>query len=271
MVENVAKFIDNLIEELAPICIKIVFALLILIVGLFLVKTLVKFLRKSKGFSKINDSAGHFLLSFIKIALNIIVIFSAAIVLGFPAASIVTVLATAGAAVGLALQGSLSNLAGGIMIVIFKPFKIGDFIVVGDNSGTVKDISVFYTTIVTLDNKQITLPNGNLTNSAITNCSANPKRRVDFTFSVAYDSDIDKVKSLLKAAADENDNVIDKEKIEVHLAKHNDSSLDFVLFAWCSPSDYWAVFYSITERVKQLFDENNVEIPYPQMDVHLDK
>ena len=198
---TMSKFLDNLLEQTAPFCIKLVFALIVLIGGLVLTRLLVKLLKKSHGINRLEKSALGFIISFTKISLNVLVIISAAMILGFPAASVVTVLASAGMAIGLAMQGALSNLAGGIMLVIFKPFKVGDYIKTNGNEGTVTDISVFYTTLTMLDNRCVTLPNGTLTNSVIENRTANDMRRIDLTFSVAYSSDIDKVRAVLLDAA----------------------------------------------------------------------
>lgn len=268
---NMTKFFDSLAEQAAPICIKLVFALIVLIGGLALVKLLIKLLNKAHGISRLEKSAAGFIISFTKISLNVLVIISAAMILGFPAASIVTVLASAGMAIGLAMQGALSNLAGGIMLVIFKPFKIGDYIKTGEHEGTVTDISVFYTTITKLDNRCVTLPNGTLTNSVIENRSSNDTRRVDLTFGVSYSSDIDAVRAVLLNVAKSNDDVLADPAPEVVLEKQNKSSVDFTLRVWCKTDDYLDTYYGLNEQVKKSFDENGIKIPFEQLDVHIDK
>ncbi|MEE1018877.1 MAG: mechanosensitive ion channel family protein [Acutalibacteraceae bacterium] len=265
-----SKFLDNLLEQTAPFCMKLVFALIVLIGGLALTRLLVKLLKKSNGINRLEKSATGFIISFTKISLNVLVIISAAMILGFPAASIVTVLASAGMAIGLAMQGALSNLAGGIMLVIFKPFKVGDYIKTNGNEGTVTDISVFYTTLTMLDNRCVTLPNGTLTNSVIENRTANDMRRIDLTFSVAYSSDIDKVRAVLLDAAKNDEKVLAEPEPIAVLEQQNKSSVDFTLRAWCKTDDYLDTYYRLNEQVKLNFDENKIEIPFEQLDVHID-
>ena len=267
---TMSKFLDNLLEQTAPFCIKLVFALIVLIGGLVLTRLLVKLLKKSHGINRLEKSALGFIISFTKISLNVLVIISAAMILGFPAASVVTVLASAGMAIGLAMQGALSNLAGGIMLVIFKPFKVGDYIKTNGNEGTVTDISVFYTTLTMLDNRCVTLPNGTLTNSVIENRTANDMRRIDLTFSVAYSSDIDKVRAVLLDAAKNDEKVLAEPEPIAVLEQQNKSSVDFTLRAWCKTDDYLDTYYRLNEQVKLNFDENKIEIPFEQLDVHID-
>lgn len=250
---------------------KLLYAVLILVVGLKLVKVLVKALDKSKGFLKIDVTVRSFLKSFISIALKIIVFITAAMTIGIPGSTFITMVASAGVAIGLALQGSLSNLAGGIMLLLFKPFKVGDFIENGTYSGVVESISIFYTVIVTGDNKTVTLPNGALTNSTVVNFNGKSDRRVDLTFSVSYDSDIDKVKEILLAECDKIPEIRKDPAPFTRLSAHNQSSLDFVLRVWASSSDYWKVYFDLTENVKKAFDKNNIEIPYPHMDININK
>lgn len=267
---SMSKFLDNILEQTAPFCIKLVFALIVLIGGLALTRLLVKLLKKSHGLSRLEKSASGFILSFTKISLNVLVIISAAMVLGFPAASVVTVLASAGMAIGLAIQGALSNLAGGIMLVIFKPFKVGDYIKTNGQEGTVADISVFYTTLTLPDNRCVTLPNGTLTNSVIENRTAKNMRRIDLTFSVSYSSDIDTVRRVLLKTADNEDKVLSTPAPEVVLEKQNKSSVDFTLRAWCNTDDYLDTYYRLNEQVKLDFDKNRIQIPFEQLDVHVD-
>ncbi|MGN0114519.1 MAG: mechanosensitive ion channel family protein [Acutalibacteraceae bacterium] len=267
---TMSKFLDNILEQTAPFCIKLVFALIVLIGGLALTRLLVKLLKKSHGINRLEKSASGFILSFTKISLNVLVIISAAMILGFPAASVVTVLASAGMAIGLAMQGALSNLAGGIMLVVFKPFKVGDYIKTNGNEGTVTDISVFYTTITMPDNRCVTLPNGTLTNSVIENRTANDMRRIDITFSVAYSSDIDKVRAVLLDTAKNDDKVLTEPEPIAVLEQQNKSSVDFTLRAWCKTDDYLDTYYRLNEQVKLNFDENKIEIPFEQLDVHID-
>lgn len=249
--------------------IKLLSAIIIFVVGAKLIGSLTKWIRKSPKLDKLESSLRSFLGSFSKIALYIVLIITVAMILGIPATSFITILASCGVAIGLALQGSLSNFAGGIMILLFKPFKVGDYIEASGESGTVQDISVVYTIILTPDNKRVTIPNGTLTNSVIKNYSAENLRRVDMTFSTAYDADIDKVKKILTDIATSHPKALKDPEPTVKLSAHGDSALTYVVRIWCKNEDYWEVNFDTTEKVKKAFDENQIEIPYPQMDVHV--
>jgi len=190
-------------------------------------------------------------------------------ILGVPTASVVAVIASAGVAVGLALQGSLSNLAGGIMILIFRPFKLDDFIDAGGFSGTVTDIGIFYTTLKTGDNKSVTIPNGSLMNDKVVNYSVHDTRRVDFTFSVAYGTDVEKVKTILLEEAGKHEKALKDPAPFCRMAKQNASSLDFVLRVWVNSGDYWAVNFDILEAVNNRFKAEGIEIPFNQLDVNV--
>lgn len=250
---------------------KLIAALLVLVIGLKLAKFITKKIKKSKGFHKLDVSVQSFLGNCLLAALDIVVIVSACLIVGIPAASFIAALGTAGVAIGLALQGSLSNFAGGLMILIFKPFKVGDFIDSNGVSGTVIDISIFYTVLRTGDNKHVTIPNGTLMNSTVTNASAEDTRRVDFTFSANYGCDVEKVKKILLDVAASEEKAFNDPAPFCRLTNHGESSLDFVLRVWCNSADYWDINFNIKEKVVKAFEENGIEIPFPQLDVHLDK
>lgn len=251
--------------------IKLLAAIIILIVGIKLIGALTKWIKKSHKLDKVDDSLRSFLGSFSKIALYIVLVITVAMILGVPATSFITILASCGVAIGLALQGSLSNFAGGIMILLFKPFKVGDYIEAGGEAGTVEEISVVYTVLLTPDNKRITIPNGTLTNSVIENYSAEKTRRVDLTFSTAYDADIEKVKKILMDVASSHPKALKDPEPFVRLSEHSDSALTYTVRIWCKNEDYWDVNFDTIESVKEAFDKNGIEIPYPQMDVHITK
>ncbi|MDD6284851.1 MAG: mechanosensitive ion channel family protein [Firmicutes bacterium] len=265
------KFLDMTIEYVTKAGINLLLAILLLVVGIKLSNWAIKLLQKGKGFSKLDVSLQSFLKSFLKIVLYILVIITAAVVLGIPTTSFITMLASAGVAIGLAIQGALSNFAGGLMILFFKPFHVGDYIEAEGGQGTVTDITVFYTFITTNDSKVITLPNGTLTNSSVINYTRTGKRRVDLTFSVSYSSDTETVKRLLVKVAEDDPLVFDDPAPNARMVKQNSSSLDFTLFAWCKSEDYWSVLYNLNENVKAALDSENIVIPFPQIDVHLDK
>ncbi len=251
--------------------IKLLAAIVVFVIGAKLIGSLTKWIRKSPKLDKLDSSLRSFLGSFSKIALYIVLVITVAMILGIPATSFITILASCGVAVGLALQGSLSNFAGGIMILLFKPFKVGDFIEASGESGSVAEISVVYTIILTTDNKRITIPNGTLTNSVIKNYSAENLRRVDMTFSTAYDADIEKVKKILTEAATSHPKALKDPEPTIKLSAHGDSALTYIVRIWCKNEDYWDVNFDTIEKVKNAFDENGIEIPYPQMDVHVKK
>ena len=272
------NFLSKLFEELASLSMsvgmKLLYAILILIVGHYVVKFIVASIDKAvkknqKLDEKIDEGAGKFLLNTVNVALHVLIVITAALVLGVPATSFITVLGSAGLALGLALQGSLSNLAGGIMILVYRPFRVGDFIEVSGISGTVDEINFFYTVLHSLDNKRITVPNGTASNAVVTDYSALETRRVDFEFSAAYGSDVEKVKAILLAAASSEDKVLKDPAPVSYLSEHSDSSIKFILRCWCENADYWTVHFDIIEKINTEFAKNGIEIPFPQMDVHV--
>ena len=269
MPETLNAFVTMIIEFFTSFGIKLIAALVVLVVGIKLVGIFVKKLGKSKGFHKLDDSIGHFILSLLKILLYVVVVITAAGIVGIPATSFITVLASAGVAIGLALQGSLANIAGSIMILFFRPFKIGDFIEGNGVSGTVEDINLFYTVIQTADNKTITCPNGTVSNGVITNYSTKDTRRVDITFSASYGSDIEKVKSVINDCVKARTEILAEPEPFIGMVAQSASSLDFVCRVWVNSADYWTVYFALMESVKNEFDNNGIEIPFPQMDVHV--
>lgn len=266
---NYEEIISNLVNAAQQLGGKLLYALIVLIVGLKLTGYLVKFIGKSKLMSKFDKGVKSFAQSFVKFLMYIMVFLCCASILGIPTTSFVTMLASAGVAIGLALQGALSNFAGGLILLIFKPFKIGDYVEAGGESGTVYDVNVFYTVLTTPDNKRITLPNGTLTNSNITNYSSEPTRRVDFSFSVDYGSDIEAVKKILISAANAHALVLKDPAADARLNTYADSSLNFHLRVWCNSADYWTVYFDLNEQIKKELDLNGINIPYPQLDLHI--
>ena len=249
---------------------KILWAIVILIVGIKLTKFAIKIINKTRFHNNLDESVKRFLNSFIKIALYLITIITAAIQLGIPATSFVTVLASCGLAIGLALQGSLSNFAGGLMILIFKPFKIGDYIITStSHEGTVKDINILYTILLTPDNRTVTSPNGALSNGPVVDVTGNETRRLDVEIGISYDSDAEKALELLSQIASETPQVLPEPEIQTAITAYADSSVNLVLRVWVKTPDYWTAKFFINRRLRQLLSENNIEIPYPQMDVHI--
>ena len=243
--------------------------LAVLAAGCFLAHWILKLLNRSNIFRKIDPTLRDFLKSMIRIVLYIVVVFTAANTMGIQMTSIVTLLASAGVAVSLALQGVLTNLLGGFILLLMKPIRVGEYVRIGDNEGTVKSIGIFYTQINTLDNRLISLPNGSLTNTAIINYSREKLRRVDFVFSVSYQSNMDQVYEVLMKAAKAQEGVLADPPPEVHLTECGNSSLDFSVWVWIEPKNYWPVRLGLTDSGKRALDRAGIQIPYPQVDVHM--
>ncbi len=266
---NIEQILTNLAELGVSLGGKLIAALLVLVIGLKVAGFIVKLVVKSRTFSKIDITAQTFLKSVLNIVLKAVVFVTAIGVLGVPLTSVVTVIASCGVAVGLALQGGLSNLAGGIIIIILKPFKVGDYIIEGGVEGSVEAIGIFYTTLLTPDNKRVIIPNGSLMNSTVTATNQLETRRVDFKFSVSYATDIDKARKVIAYVVENTEKVILDKGVDIFLSNHGESSLDFSVRVWSKTEDYWAVYFSINENVKKAFDKASIEIPFPQMDVHV--
>lgn len=262
------SFLNYMAQLGTDVGLKIIFGLIVLFVGLKIAKGVVNLVAKGKTFQKLEVSVQSFLKSFIKIMLYAAVIAAAAMIWGIPATSFLTIFASAGLAVGMALQGALSNFAGGIMILIFKPFKVGDYIENAGLAGTVKDITIIYTILVTVDNKIITIPNGNLTNSNVINYSAMPLRRVDLNMSAAYGDDMVKVEKILLDVAAKNEKVLKAPEPFARIVAHKASAVEYTFRVWCNNADYWDVYFDMMEQAKKAFDENGITIPFQQVDVH---
>ncbi len=266
ILKDIANFLYSLVISFG---FKLIWAAVVVFAGIYLVKLVVKLMEKANKVSHLDVGVKRFLVNTVKVLCYVLIVIVAAGIVGIPAASFITVLGSAGVAIGLALQGSLSNIAGSILILVNKPFVIGDYIDANGVSGTVEDIGFFYTTLTTPDNKKVTVPNGALSNSNIVNYSAKNIRRVDFTFSVGYESDIELVKKLLVKAAVTHPLVLKEPLPFVGLSTHGDSALAFTLRTWVNSGDYWTVYFDLNETVKAEFDANGIEIPYNQLDVHV--
>ena len=268
---NLEEVIKNLSVKSSDLVVKIILALIVMIIGYRIISIIERRLKKPGKFNKLDANAKGFIISFATISLKVLLIIIVLSIVGVPMASIVTIVGSCAVAIGLALQGGLSNIAGGLMLLIFKPFKVGDYISSNGFDGTVKTITIFYTTIVTVDNKVVQLPNGNLSNSNIINYSANEKRRVGIDVSVAYSSDIDKVKEVLNKIINAHELILPEEDKFVRLRIHGESALVFTLRVWVKTSDYWTVYFDLMESIKKEFDKNHIEIPFNQLDVHMVK
>ena len=265
------KLLDKLNDLWVDAGLKIIYVLVILIVGSKLIKIIMKLITKGRAYKKLDKSVSSFLMSFINIALNILLLVIIAGVIGIPSASIITLIGSAGVAIGLAMQGGLSNIAGGIIILIFKPFKVGDFIDTHTDSGTVKNISLFYTTLTTVDNRTVSIPNGNLANSPSVNFSNESSRRLDIVMDISYNNKIADVKKSINSVLDKEKRINREKDVFVRVTNYKESSIEYTIRVWVSKDDYWNIKFDLLENLKNKFDQDGIIIPYNQLDIHIDK
>ena len=267
--ELTKDMMSSLIEIGSSIGISLLMALAILIVGRQLVKLILRLITVALEKSKVEDTVRIFVTNLLNTLLMILVFIAAINQLGIETTSIIAVLGAAGLAIGLALQGSLSNFAAGILIVIYRPYKVGDYIEAGNHAGTVKDIQIFSTVLKTPDNKIVVVPNGSIMNGSIVNYSDQDTRRVDLIISCSYEDDIDKVRSVLEDILKKEKRILKDPKPQIAVAELADSSVNFIFRPWVKRTDYLPVYYSLLEEVKKRFDKEGISIPYPQSEVHI--
>lgn len=263
------EFTTALMDDLVQFGLHLFYALIFIVIGFKLARKLASRIKRMKLMDKIDPSVASFISTSSLLVLRILVLIIAALIVGVPGSAFITLFGSAGVAIGLALQGSLSNLAGGLMLLFFHPFGVGDYIKTNTDEGTVQQISAFYTTILTIDNRRIILPNGELTNSRLINYSAEPTRMLDLPFSVSYDSDPAHVRSVLLTCAAANPDVLTEPEPVAPMTAHGESSITFNLRAWVAKENYGKARFALIEEVKLAFDRENISIPYPQMDVHM--
>jgi small conductance mechanosensitive channel len=247
----------------------LLFAILTLVVGLWIVKFIVAGVRKGLDKGETDQTLKGFIVSLVSVLLKIMVYITALGMLGVEMTSFIAILAAAGLAVGLALSGTLQNFAGGVMILFFRPFKVGHFIDAQGHMGTVKEIQIFVTILTTPDNKTVIIPNGPLATGSMTNFSREPRRRVDWTFGIGYGDDLDKAYEVLKRLLSQDDRILSDPEPFLALKELGDSSVDITVRAWVEAPDYWGVFFRMNEEVYKTFDKEGLSIPFPQHDVHL--
>lgn len=260
---NLDKWADTGYQLIMAYGPKLIAAIAIWIIGSWTIKIIIKGLRKAMEKRDYDISLKKFLMSLLSWSLKIVLIVVVLGTVGIETTSFAAILAAAGLAIGLALQGSLGNFAGGVLIMIFKPIKIGDYIEAQGESGTVKEIGVFTTKLTTPDNKEIIIPNGSLSNGNITNYSVEDTRRVDFTFGVGYDSDIKKTKEVILSVINSHPLILKDPAAAVNVSELADSSINFFTRVWVKKEDYWGVKFDITEQTKEALDAAGIEIPYP--------
>jgi small conductance mechanosensitive channel len=258
----------ELVMEYGP---KLILAIVVLIIGMWIIKGIKKLITKAMDKGKVDVSLQRFLISLIIITFKVLLLISVASMVGIATTSFVAILGAATFAVGLALQGSLSNFAGGVLILLLKPFKVGDVIEAQGFVGKVDAIQIFNTTVKTFDNKMIYIPNGSLSNGNITNYSQEPIRRVDMTFGIGYGDDIKKAKDVLAKIVAADSRILKDPAPLIAVSNLGDSSVDFAVKVWCDTAEYWNVFFSMQENVKITFDKEGISIPFPQTDVHFFK
>ena len=250
---------------------QIVLAVVIFWIGMRVVKMVMRAVTKAMSLREVDPSLVTFLQSFLKIALQAVVVIATINQLGVETTSIVAILGAAGLAVGMALSGTLQNFAGGAMILMFKPFKVGDFIEAQGYSGTVKSIQIFTTILTTPDNKQVVIPNGGLSNGSLINYSAEATRRQEWSFGIGYADDVEKAKVIIKNILDADERVLREPEGLIELSALADSSVNILVRAWVASENYWPLYYAVTTEVYRAFNEEGISIPFPQMDVHLQK
>jgi len=268
---TVTEMMKGWLPGLGKFGLHVLVALVILLIGFRIVRMLRGGMKKSFDRMGMDLSVSKFLLSVIEVALYALVVFIAADELGVPSASIIALLGSAGLAVGLSLQGSLANVAGGIVLLIMRPFSVGDYIICGSAEGVVQSIGLFYTTLMSGDNRAITIPNDTVANSTVVNVTVQEKRRVDIQVGIGYGSDIKKAKDILYGIYEAHPLILQEAGIQVYVNELGDSAVVLGARGWSRSEDYWTTRWDILEEIKQRFDEAGIEIPFQQIDVNVKK
>ncbi len=264
--DNMQETIQNALSEYGP---GVLGAIAVLVIGYIVAKIITSGIRKAMTRADVDSTLIGFVANLSYMGLMALVVISALGQLGVNTTSFAAIIGAAGLAIGFALQGSLGNFAAGVMLIIFRPFKAGDFVEAGGVSGIVEDVQVFATIIRSGDNKEITVPNGAITGGSIVNYSAKPTRRVDMVFGIGYDDDIKRAKELLHEIVNADQRILAEPEPTIAVAELADSSVNFVVRPWVNSGDYWPVLFDTTEKVKLEFDKAGLSIPYPQSDVHV--
>lgn len=266
---------DEIIKQLTEIAVeygpKLIGAIVVFIIGLWIIKAITKAFSKMLDKRKSDATLKPFLKGIVSTLLKVLLVVSVLGMVGIEMTSFIAILGAAGLAVGLALSGTLQNFAGGVIILIFKPFKVGDFIDAQGYMGTVSEIQLFNTILKTVDNKTVIIPNGGLSTSSMTNYSTEGQRRVDWTFGIAYGDDVDKAKAVIRKLCDNDSRILKEPEVFIAVSALADSSVNFAVRAWVVAADYWGVFFDMNENIYKTFNKEGINIPFPQMDVHMHK
>ena len=266
--EDVQHYIDQAIDLSIAYAPKFILAILTLIIGLWIINRILKVTDRALS-KKFDPTLTKFVSSLASVGLKALLLISVASMVGIATTSFIAVLGAAGLAIGLALQGNLSNFASGVLILIFKPFKAGDVIDGGGYVGTVREIQIFTTILITPDNRRVIIPNSSLSNNPIINITAETTRRVDMKFGIGYGDDIDKAKSAIQSLIDADNRILKEPASLVVVSELADSSVNFTVRTWVNAADYWGVYFDMHENVKKRFDQLGISIPFPQQDVHM--
>ncbi len=267
--EQMAGYVDKAVDLGMTYGPQLVLAILVLIIGLWIINRFVRVVAAGMERSNTEPTLARFLTSLASIGLKALLLISVASMVGIETTSFIAVLGAAGLAVGLALQGSLSNFAGGVLVLMFRPYKVGDFVEAQGVMGTVHEIQIFNTIMKTPDNKVIIVPNGAISNGIITNFSMEATRRVDFVFGIGYGDDIAKAKSTIERLVTEDERSLSDPAPQIVVSELADSSVNITVRVWVNASDYWGLYFDLMEKVKVTFDAEDISIPFPQRDVHL--
>lgn len=265
----IRTYLEGMVPSLLSLLMQVIVAIIVLLIGSRIIKFLLKLIKKSLDRSKVEAGVVTFLCSLVKYSLYFVLAMIILAQFGVTTSSVVAVLGSAGLTLGLALQGSLSNFAGGVLILLLKPFVVGDYIIDGatGQEGTVSSITIFYTKLHTVDNRMILIPNGTLSNSSITNVTHMEKRRIDLLIGVSYEANLAKTKQVLLDVVKSEDKILPGESVDVYVSELADSSVQMGVRAWVKTEDYWPIRWKMTEDIKNALDANGISIPYPQMDV----
>lgn len=272
---EITKSIDwsNVLDVILNWCkttgIHLIIAIIVLILGFKIINFVVKKIEKRLQKKSVDTTIAKVSISFIKISLKVLLVITMVGYVGIETASLSAVVLSLGTGISLAVQGTLSNFAGGVIIIVMRPFKIGDFITSNGQSGTVEDIKLFYTHIVTTDNKAVMIPNGTLANNVIVNASAKETRRCDVTIRVSYGTNCDLAIELIKSVISKNETIFSEPQPFVKLGELSESSIQIYVRVWCKNKDYWNTYYYLLNEIMNTFSENNIEIPFKQLDVHV--
>jgi small conductance mechanosensitive channel len=266
---DVTNLLDSARDLIAAFGLKVVAAIAILVIGRWIAKGLTNLARRAMDKAKTDEMLGRFIGNLVYVALLTFVVLAAINQLGVQTTSFIAVIGAAGLAIGLALQGSLANLAAGVLIILFRPYKVGNYIEGGGVAGTVEEVQIFTTLLKSPDNKTIIVPNGQMMGGTITNYSARTERRIDLVVGVGYDADLDKTRQVLTEILKADQRILEEPAPVIGIVELADSSVNLVVRPWVKTTDYWPVYFDLNERIKKRFDAEGITIPFPQRDVHI--